>query len=64
MFLPTIKGTKIGFMRDILSEKKSHFKRNEINMMQVPLYPEISVKILYPDAMKDPAVAKYLPNPD
>ena len=51
-------------MRDILSEKKSHLKRNEISMMQMPLYTELSVKALYPDAMKDPAVAKYLPTLD
>ena len=64
MFLPTLKGTKLGFMRDILSEKKLHLKQNEINKMSVPLYQEISVKSLYPDAMKDPLLSKYLPNPD
>ena len=59
-----MKGTKLGFMRDILSEKKSHLKNNEVNKMNVPLYQEISVKNLYPDALKDPLLAKYLPNPD
>jgi hypothetical protein len=32
--------------------------------MKVPLYQEISVKNLYTDAMKDPLLSKYLPNPD
>lgn len=32
--------------------------------MSVPLYQEISVKSLYPDAMKDPVLSRYLPNPD
>ena len=32
--------------------------------MKVPLYQEISVKNLYKDAMKDPLLSKYLPNPD
>jgi hypothetical protein len=32
--------------------------------MNVPLFQEISVKNLYPDAMKDPLLKKYLPDPD
>ena len=46
-------GTKVGFMRDILSESKSFLKQNEVNHMEVPCYQEISVKNLYEDAMKD-----------
>jgi len=30
--------------------------------MEVPHYQEISVKNLYPDAMKDPVLSKYLPS--
>jgi hypothetical protein len=37
----------MGFMRDILSEAKSHLKQNEVNHMEVPHYQEISVKNLY-----------------
>ena len=54
-------GTKVGFMRDILSEAKSHLRQNEVNHMEVPHYQEISVKNLYEDAMKDEVLAKYLP---
>jgi len=32
--------------------------------MKVPLFQEISVKNLYKDAMTDPVLQKYLPNPD
>ena len=38
VFLPTMHGTKVGFMRDILSEKKSHLRLNEVNHMEVPHY--------------------------
>ena len=31
--------------------------------MKVPLYQEISVKNLYEDAMQDPILKKYLPDP-
>ena len=51
MYLPSIKGTKVGFMRDSLSEKKSFLHANEVNHMKVPLYQEISVKNMYDDAM-------------
>jgi hypothetical protein len=64
VYLPSIKGTKVGFMRDILSDKKSYLRANEVNHMKVPLYQEISVKNLYEDAMQDPVLKKYLPEPD
>ena len=62
VFLPSLHGTKIGFMRDILSEAKSFLRQNEINRMEVPCYQEISVKNLYEDAIKDEVLAKYLPS--
>jgi hypothetical protein len=31
-------GTKLSFMRDILSEQKLHLKQNEVNHMEVPVY--------------------------
>jgi len=64
VFLPSQKGTKLGFMRDILSETKLFLRSNEVNRMKVPLYQEISVKNLYADAMGDPVLKKYLPEPD
>ena len=57
-----MKGTRIGFMRDILSEKKLHLKQNEVIRLEIPSYEEISVKNLYPDAMNDPVLSKYLPS--
>jgi len=56
-----MQGTKVGFMRDILSETKSFLKQNDVNRMEVPCYQEISVKNLYEDAMKDEILVKYLP---
>ena len=62
VFLPSLNGTKIGFMHDILSEAKSFLRRNEINRMEVPCYQEISMKNLYENAIKDEILAKYLPS--
>lgn len=53
VFLPSMHGTKVGFMRDILSETKLFLRQNEVNHMEVPHYGEISVKNLYEDAIRD-----------
>jgi hypothetical protein len=45
VFLPSIHVTKLGFMRDILSEAKKFLRQNEVNDIEVPCYQEISVKI-------------------
>ena len=56
-----MKGTKLSFLRDILSEKKLHLKQNEVIRLEIPAYQELSVKNLYEDAMKDAVLSKYLP---
>ena len=61
VFLPSMHGTKVSFMRDILSEAKLYLRQNEVNRMEVPCYQDISVKNLYEDAMKDELLARYLP---
>lgn len=62
VFLPSMKATKLSFMRDILSEKKLHLKQNEVIRLEIPAYQELSVKNLYDDAMKDAELSKYLPS--
>ena len=62
LFLPSMEGTKLGFMRDILSDKKKAMKQNDIIHLDVPNYPEISVKNMFEDALGDPEVAKFLPS--
>ena len=61
VFLPSLHGTKVGFMRDLLSEARLCLKQNEVNRMEVPCYQEISVKNFYEDAIKDEVLARYLP---
>lgn len=56
-----MKATKLSFLRDILADKKSHLKQNEVIRLEIPNYQELSVKNLYEDAMKDPVLSKYLP---
>lgn len=61
LFLPTMEGTKLSYLRSILCEEKKAFKTKEVNHIEVPNYPEISVTNLYDDAMLDEEVAAYLP---
>ena len=61
VFFPSMKATKLSFMRDILSEKKLHLKQNEVIRLEIPAYQELFVKNLYDDAMKDAELSKYLP---
>jgi len=62
IFLPSCNATKLSFLRDLLSETKQHLKLNEVILMAIPNYKEISVKNLYDDAMQDPLLTRYLPN--
>ncbi len=61
IFLPSMQGTTLAFMKDILKDEKRALRTNEVVHLEVPLYPEISVKNLYEDALADPEVAKYMP---
>ena len=53
LFLLSMAGCKISFMRDILRDDKKALKQNEVMHMEVPNYQEISVKNLWDDAMND-----------
>ena len=53
LYLPTIKGTKLSFLRAILCNKKKALKQTNVNRVMVPFYDELSVKNIYPDAMND-----------
>ncbi|MFN9910811.1 MAG: hypothetical protein ACK56F_32675 [bacterium] len=57
-----MKATKLSFLRDILADKKSHLKQNEVIRLEIPNYQELSVTNLYEDAMKDPVLSKDLPS--
>ena len=61
VYLTSMKGTKLSFLRDILCDKKLHLKQNDVVHMVIPNYKEISVKNIYDDAMQDPLLSKYLP---
>lgn len=56
-----MEGTKLSFMRDILSDKKRALKQSDVTHLEIPNYPEISVKNMYQDALGDAELVKYIP---
>ncbi len=60
--MPSQKGTKVSFLRAIFCNKKKALKQTNVHSMVVPHYDELSVKNLYPDAMKDELIKNYLPD--
>ena len=46
VFLPTMKGTKLSFMRDVLADNKVHLKLKEVIRLDISGYQELSVKNL------------------
>jgi hypothetical protein len=62
VFLPSLHGTSLDFMRDILKEAKLHLKAKEVIHIDIPHYPELSVKNMYEDAIKDDVLVNYLPS--
>ena len=42
VFLPTMKGTKLSFIRDVLADKKLHLKKNEVIHLDNPGYQRSS----------------------
>jgi hypothetical protein len=62
VFLPSIQGTSLDFLREILRDSKLYLKTQEVIHLDIPAYTEISVKNMYEDAMKDEVLQKYLPS--
>jgi hypothetical protein len=61
LYMPSLKGTKLIFLRAIFCNKKKALKQTKIHNIVVPHYEELSVKNLYADAMKDELLKDYLP---
>jgi hypothetical protein len=64
LFLPSFSATKVAYLRAIVADQKKILKQSEIRSMIIPRYEELSVKNLYAEAMKDPLISSYLPDPD
>jgi len=57
-----MQGTSLDFLTDILRDGKRHLKTNEVIHLEVPCYNELSVKSMFPDALRDEVLSQYLPS--
>jgi len=62
LFLPSLAGTRMGFLRAILMDEKKVLKANQVVKMNVPLYAELSVKEMYQEAISDEDLSPFLPD--
>ena len=49
-------------MQEILSNRKRHFRKYEHKHVKLPLWPELSIARMWPEAHKLPRMAEYLPS--
>ena len=62
-YKPPLRSTTMAFIRDILRFRRKVLKQNEVHMLDVPNYPEFTVKRLYEMFAGDAHVMMYLPDP-
>ena len=62
--MPTLKNCRLQHIQDVLSKKKKVLKVCETNPRQIPSWPELGVKHIYPIVVENvPEILDYLPDP-
>ena len=62
IFLPKIKSCSIQFLQAILSSRKRFFWKNEQRGLKLPLWPELSISRVWPQAAQLPRFNEYIPD--
>jgi len=62
MYIPTFEGTPLSFLQQIMSTEKKFFKKSETFNAVIPNWPELSVKRIWPEAIKHKDFLLYLPD--
>jgi hypothetical protein len=52
----------MAFLKAILANKKKALHQSKVKLMEVPKFPELSVKSMFEEAIRDPEVGIYLPD--
>ena len=50
--LPPLKACSLGFLQDILANKKKCLKANQVPMIKVPNWKELALKFIHPQILK------------
>ena len=60
--MPPLKATRLQHIQDILSGKKKALQQKDVPARHIPRWPELSVKIIYPQMIQThPDLKNYLP---
>ncbi len=61
-FLPPKERTSLSFLQQVLSGEKELLMDEEVKRLKIPKWPELNVKALMPEVIKNAEVYKYLPD--
>lgn len=61
-YLPPKESINKDYLKQILVNEKILLTMDEVRFIKVPKYEELSVKALYPEAIADEKLRKYLPD--
>ena len=62
MFLPKLNRCPLAFLQGILKEDKQVLERQQVATMFVPLWTELGIKTVWPQAMRITDMPKYMPS--
>ena len=62
LYLPPIDCVNKDFLKQILVNEKMLLQLDEVRFIRVPKYEELTVKTLYPQALEDERLKKFLPD--
>ena len=62
MHLPRLQACTLRYLQQIMAEEKLFFRETEIKSLNVPLWPELSVKRIFPAAERIIRFGRYIPD--
>jgi hypothetical protein len=62
LYLPPDTCFNKDFLKDVLCERKSLFRMDQVKAINVPMYDELSIKNLLPMMMEEPMFRTYVPD--
>lgn len=62
MFLPSDSHTTLFFLQQVITGQKRAKKQSQIALIKVPLWPELSVAKVWPDAIQIPGFLDWMPD--
>ena len=62
LYLPREKSTPLLFLQGILSNEKRHLRKGQVRLLKIPLWTELSVARIWPQATELPDFLLHMPD--